>query len=162
MRANRPPLLTPDLSVYDPWSGGTTSVVGVISTDAWAGGVSDAITLTAYVSSANRQRLTALAQRSLNNASVTFNFVDDVWDANVKRYYASLEPASPPLRAQLAHNATGGPALQVSTAPGPVQSPQNYAMTMTVNPPSSGQQTIRVASSSSTSAVKAWGVQTTP
>ena len=88
---------------------------------------------------------------------MTFNFTDDVWDPVAKRYYASFAPASPPLRAQLSRNPDGTAALQVASTPGPVQSPQNYAMSMTVVPQSNTQQTIRVASSSSASAIKTWG-----
>ena len=59
--------LAADISVSDPQSGATTSVVGVISSDAWQGGVSDPITMTAYISTANRQRLAALTQSDLYN-----------------------------------------------------------------------------------------------
>ena len=157
--------LAADISVSDPQSGATTSVVGVISSDAWRGGVSDPITMTAYISTANRQRLAALTQSDLYNATVLFNFANDVWDPNRRTYYDSFAPASPPLRAQLTTNAGGNPTFALASTPGPVESPQNYAMSMTVvPPPGSGgaQQQIRVASSSTTSDVRVWGTQTAP
>jgi hypothetical protein len=150
--------LTPDIEVYDPGTGASGLVVGVISTDAWAGGTGDAISLTAYVSSANRQRLQTLLQKALPTTAVSFDFANYAWDASGKRYFESFGPVSPPLRGQLAHSANGAPALQVASTPGPVQSPQNYAMTMSVVPGSGGAQSIRVAGSSTASQVKPWGI----
>ena len=153
--------LIPDISVSDPQSGATTTVVGVMSADEWAGGASDPISLTAYISNANRQRLVPLTQTPPTNTAVTFNFANDVWDQVAKRYFVSFAPVSPPLRGQLSRNG-GAVALQVASAPGP-QSPPSYAMTMTVVPPASGgPQSIRVATSSTASAVKTWGIATAP
>ncbi len=121
--------------------------------------------MTAYISTANRHRLAALTQSELAHAEVLFNFANDAWDPNRKAYYDSFAPASPPLRAQVTSNAGGNPAFALASTPGPVQSPQNYAMSMTVvPPPGSGgaQQQIRVAGSSTTSDVKVWGTQTAP
>lgn len=157
--------LAADISVTDPQSGETTPVVGVISSDGWQGGVNDPITMTAYISSANRQRLAALTQSEIANAEVLFNFSNDVWDSTRKVYYDSFAPQHPPLRAQVTSNASGNPTFQLASTPGPVQSPQNYAMSMTViPPPGSGgaQQQIRVASSSTASDVRVWGTQTAP
>ncbi|HEX3605201.1 MAG TPA: hypothetical protein VH134_04720, partial [Candidatus Dormibacteraeota bacterium] len=152
--------LTPDISVTDRQSGAATSVVGVVSTDNWSGGTVDPITMTAYISTANRQRIQGTLQRALPTRAVTFDFANHNWDAVNKRYFVSFAPASPPLHGQLSMNSTSRqPDLSVASTPGPVQTPQNWAMRMSVDPQPGSAQTIRVAASSSSSAVRMWGTQ---
>jgi len=98
-----------------------------------------------------------LPQRTLSTTAVTFNFGNSAYDQIDRVYYVSFAPMAPPLRGQL-HRTNGTPSLQVSSTPGPVQNPQNDAMSMSVDPASGGAQSIRVASSHTASATKAWGM----
>jgi hypothetical protein len=154
--------LTPDISVTDRQSGATASVVGVVSTDNWSGGTGDPITMTAYISTANWQRIYAALRQPLPTRAVTFDFANHNWDVQTKRYFVSFAPTSPPLHGQLSINSSHQPVLSVASTPGPVQTPQNYAMSMSVDPQPGSAQTIRVAASSSASMVKAWGIQAAP
>lgn len=142
-----------DIVVHNAGTGASATVVGVIETDAWAGGTANPISLTVYISSSNRQRVLAIpAQTMSSNPSVVFDFANYSWDPNVQKYYESFGPVSPPLRGQLQSSS-----FHMSSTPGPVQTPANYAMSMSLTPASGGVQNIRVASTSSTPLVKAWG-----
>lgn len=145
--------LPADIVVHNAGTGASASVVGVIETDAWAGGTANPISLTVYISSNNRQRVLAIpAQTMSSNPSVVFDFANYSWDASVQKYYEAFGPVSPPLRGQLQSSS-----FHMSSTPGPLQTPTNYAMSMTLTPASGGAQNIRVAASSTTPLVKTWG-----
>lgn len=143
--------LPADFSVHNAGTGATVNVVGVIGSDAWDGTTAGPISLTVYISSNNRQRVLAIS--TSGNPAVVFDFANYSWDPNVQKYYESFGPQTPPLRGQLQSSS-----FHMSSTPGPVQSPTNYSMSMSLTPASGGAQNIRVASSANTPLIKLWGM----
>jgi len=124
---------TPDISVASP--GTNVSVVGVLSSIDWAGGVADPIVLHAMVSTANKQILALYEHQILSTASVSFNFQVWSYDPVRKVFFEAFSPQNgQPLSGLIAKQ--GATYLfSVASSPGTdVPNPVNFEFTITILP----------------------------
>jgi hypothetical protein len=152
--------LRADLNLKDPITGGAISAVAVLSQFSWNSGVSDPLSFTGQISTANKQTLAALLSKTMTNAQVQVGFKVFEYDPLAKKYFAALAPSTAAgLKGAIVKSGTT-PKLTVATAPdGTVQSPQNFQMSLQMAPPSIAQS-IQYAPAAGKTVMKTWGVAT--
>jgi hypothetical protein len=131
-------------------------VVGVISHFMWETGTTDAMYISAQVSTANKQHLAELLFGSWTHVEVTFNVSIYEYDPLKKAYFKSMW-ADAELEGVLEKN---GDDLNLSVADDPsseVQSPKNFTMQVGIKPQTK-EQSVNMATGSGKTVVKQWGV----
>lgn len=136
-----------------------SKVVGVLNNYMWATGITDAIYLSAQVSTNNKQALAAALLGSWSNIEVEITYVVYEYDPKAKKYYKS-NSVDKPLKGLLEKS---GDELNLSVADDPsseVQSPKNFTLQIGVKPQTL-EQTVNLATASGKNLVKQWGVTET-
>ena len=147
---------TPDFTVTVPTNPPSTkTVVGVLSSQTWNGGLADPIQLKAQISTANKQKV-ALYQHSASNLTAQFTFVIYSYDPAVQTWFVSLTgTGTSSLQAQVVKVGTTVE-VTLDTTPGSVLSPQNWGVAIAFAP-QLVHQTLTLKPSSGTTVTKSWG-----
>jgi hypothetical protein len=165
--------LAADQSVGNPLTpdSAPSSVVGVFTHVLWETAATDPIHLAFQVSAANRQTLMALLLGSSSTSVPTarVSFVVYEYDPLAKRYFEAYKPA-PAVTSTVTVGTLSavverqGGDMSISVADDPseeVQSPRNFAVQLTLLPPSGGSaQPVQIATAVSKKVNKAWGPMT--
>ncbi|MET0402229.1 MAG: hypothetical protein ABW123_07480 [Cystobacter sp.] len=136
-----------------------SKVVGVLNYYQWDTGITDAMNLSAQISTNNKQTLNAALYGSWSNVQVEIQYVIYEYDPKAKKYYKS-NTVDAVLKGLLAKQ---GDELQLHVAEDPsseVQSPKNFTMQLAVKPQTI-EQTVTLATGSTKNLVKQWGVTET-
>lgn len=136
-----------------------SKVVGVLNHYMWATGITDAIYLSAQISTNNKQALAAALLGSWSNIEVSLSYVVYEYDPKAKKYYKS-NSVDAALKGLLEKS---GDELNLSVADDPsseVQSPKNFTLQIGVKPQTL-EQTVNLATASGKNLVKQWGVTET-
>lgn len=151
----------PDLTVTQPLTGGTISVVGVLQKLTWAGGAGDPLEFVFHVSQENATLIKALAQTTLENITVSKAgwWIAD-YDQKTKLWYEKAFPVSP---STVSGTLQGKdiPTLEVDLAGAPETDGTDvmlYKVALGIVPPANQQYALHFANSAATSMVKAWGL----
>ena len=134
-------------------------VVGVISHVLWETGTTDAMYLSAQVSTANKQKLAELLFGAWSNVEVKVKFDVYEYDPLKKQYFKSMW-SDAELDGVLEKN---GDALNLSVADDPsheVQSPKNFTLQVGVKPQTK-EQSVNMSTGTGKNVVKQWGVTET-
>lgn len=131
-------------------------VVGVLNHYLWETGTTDAMYLSAQVSTANKQTLSAALMGTWANIQVEFQYVVYEYDPLQKKYFKSnyIDAA---LKGILEKS---GDDLNLSVADEEsreVQSPKNFVLQVGIKPQTL-EQTVNLATGSGKNIVKQWGV----
>jgi hypothetical protein len=168
--------LASDLTVFTPYNSasapaytgvkpanGQVSVVGVIENISWQGGVGDAISVSAYISSENANLIKALKSMTLKTTSVTsIGFWVSNFDEEVKAWFEEFYPKAPALfTGQI--NAVSKTDVRLHVADEPVKVAPNievnvYNVYMELVPAANQTATFSVATSPTKVVVKNWGL----
>jgi hypothetical protein len=131
-------------------------VVGVLNHFLWETGITDAMYLSAQISTSNKQILSAALMGTWANVNVEFQYVVYEYDPLAKKYFkSSFTDAA--LKGILEKN---GDDLNLSVADDPsteVQSPKNFVCQLGIKPQTL-EQAINLATGSGKNIVKKWGV----
>jgi hypothetical protein len=131
-------------------------VVGVLNHFLWETGITDAMYLSAQISTSNKQILSAALMGTWANVNVEFKYVVYEYDPLAKKYFkSSFTDAA--LKGILEKN---GDDLNLSVADDPsheVQSPKNFVCQLGIKPQTL-EQAINLATGSGKNIVKKWGV----
>ncbi len=139
----------PDKTIAD-------KVVGVLNHYMWETGTTDAMYMSAQISTENKQTLAAALLGSWSNIEVEIKYVVYEYDPKLKKYYKS-NSVDAVLKGLLEKN---GDELNLSVADDPsteVLSPKNFTLQMGVKPQSL-EQTVNLATASGKNLVKQWGI----
>ncbi|MFY0577276.1 hypothetical protein ACN28S_25810 [Cystobacter fuscus] len=139
----------PDKTIAD-------KVVGVLNHYMWETGTTDAMYMSAQISTENKQTLAAALLGSWSNIEVEIKYVVYEYDPKLKKYYKS-NSVDAVLKGLLEKN---GDELNLSVADDPsseVQSPKNFTLQIGVKPQSL-EQTVNLATASGKNLVKQWGI----
>jgi hypothetical protein len=156
--------LRADLQVSDPLTAGNDKptvvpVVGVLEKFSWAGGAADPLHLDFYVSQENATQLKALQQTALKNTAVkVMDFIVIDFDPEAKAWFTGLIPAQQ-LSGTIAGQ--GNPQLNVDLTPVPVKDGIDvmvYKVSIAVSPQLHQVYSLKLANSSTRTAVKSWGL----
>lgn len=131
-------------------------VVGVLNHYLWETGTTDAIYLSAQVSTSNKQVLSAALMGTWANVAVEFQYVVYEYDPLQKKYFKS-NFSDKVLLGILEKN---GGDLNLSVADDPsteVQSPKNFTLQVGIKPKTQ-EQTVNLATGSGKNLVKQWGI----
>ncbi|EYF05025.1 hypothetical protein [Chondromyces apiculatus] len=140
------------------------TVVGVIDSFSWGGGVGDPISISAYISAENAQQLQVKQQTTLKNTKVTklswwlVNF-----DEETKAWFEEAYPMNPQeVAGQL--NAPGKTDIRLSIASEAVKVAPNidvnvYNVFFEIVPAANSTYDLRFATSASKQFVKGWGLK---
>jgi len=170
--------LARDLQVAVPWGGSaapayaglapstssapgaplTAKVVGVIEKFSWAGGVGDAIQISAWVSQQNAVQLKALQQTTLKTTAISaLGFWIGDYDQETKVWFEQAYPAAPAkVGAQLKPSG-----LNVDLSPTPVKAGIDvnvYKISLEIVPGANQASTLQFATSSKAKVAKSWGL----
>ncbi|MFY2561595.1 hypothetical protein ACN469_28605 [Corallococcus terminator] len=133
--------------------------VGVLSSYLWETGVTDALYLSAQISTANKQKIAEMLLGTFSNIEVVMKYVVYEYDPLAKKYFKS-NFVDADLNGILEKN---GDRLNIAVADNEsreVQSPKNFTFQIGVKPKTL-EQSINVAAASSKNIVKKWGVTET-
>jgi hypothetical protein len=136
-----------------------TKVVGVLNHYLWETGYTDAMYMSAQISTSNKQVLSAALLGTMSNIEVVFSYCVYEYDPAQKKYFKSAY-ADAELKGILEKN---GDELNLSVADDPsteVQSPKNYTLQAGIKPQTI-EQTVNMATGSGKNLVKQWGVTET-
>lgn len=139
----------PDKTIAD-------KVVGVLNHYMWETGTTDAMYMSAQISTENKQTLAAALLGSWSNIEVEIKYVVYEYDPKLKKYYKS-NSVDAVMKGLLEKN---GDELNLSVADDPsseVQSPKNFTLQIGVKPQSI-EQTVNLATASGKNLVKQWGI----
>ena len=153
-----------DLQVSDPLTAGNgkplvVPVAGVLEKFSWAGGTGDPLQLDFYVSQENAFQIKALQQTTLTNTAVkVLDFLIADYDQEAKAWFTALIPGQP-----LGGTITGkgNPQLNVDLTPVPVKDGIDvnvYKVSIAIAPQAHQVYALKLASSSTRTVVKSWGV----
>jgi hypothetical protein len=131
-------------------------VVGVLNHYLWETGITDAMYLSAQISTNNKQVLSAALMGTWANIQVEFQYTVFEYDPLQKKYFKSnyIDAA---LKGILEKN---GDDLNLSVADEPsteVQSPKNFTLQVGIKPQTL-EQTVNLATGSGKNLVKQWGI----
>ncbi|SEL89302.1 hypothetical protein SAMN05444354_109205 [Stigmatella aurantiaca] len=143
-------------AVKEPEQGKTLEkVVGVMSEYAWDTGPTDAMYLSAQISTANKQLLSGAMLSSLTNIEVSFKYVIYEYDPVQKKYFKSnfSDAALKGILEKRGEDLVLDVAEEPSTE---VQEPKNFTLSLGIKAQS--EQTINLAASAGAPVVKNWGV----
>lgn len=144
------------LDPEEPTKAMTGGVVGVMSHVLWETGITDAMYLSAQVSTANKQLLSAMLMGKWTSVDVTFHFTVYEYDQLKKKYFKSMWTDAE-LHGVLEKN---GQDLNLSVADDPsseVQSPRNYTLQIGIKPQTL-EQSVHIATGIEKNLVKQWGI----
>jgi hypothetical protein len=153
-----------DLQVSDPLTAGNgeplvVPVGGVIEKFSWAGGAGDPLELDFYASQGNAFQIKALQQTTLKNTAVkVLDFLIADYDQESKAWFTELIPVQP-LGGTI--SGKGNPQLNVDLTPVPVKDGIDvnvYKVSIVIAPQAHQVYTLKLASSSTRTVVKSWGV----
>jgi hypothetical protein len=156
--------LRADLQVSDPLAAGNgkpmvVPVVGVLEKFSWAGGAADPLHFDVCVSQENAAQLRALQQTALKNTAVkVLDFIVIDYDQEAKAWFTELIPAQP-LSGTIAGQ--GNPQLNVDLTGIPVKDGIDvmvYKISIAVSPQAHQLYSLKLANSSTRTAVKSWGL----
>jgi hypothetical protein len=131
-------------------------VVGVLNHYLWETGVTDAMYLSAQVSTANKQMVASALLGTWSNVEVVFSYTVYEYDPLAKKYFKS-NYIDKELKGILEKN---GDDLNLSIADDPsteVQSPKNFTLQVGIKPQTE-EQSVNIATGSGKQLVKQWGV----
>jgi hypothetical protein len=134
----------------------SAKVVGVLNHFLWETGTTDAMYISAQISTNNKQVLSAALMGTWANVNVEFQYVVYEYDPLAKKYFkSSFTDAA--LKGILEKN---GDDLNLSVADSEsteVQSPKNFTCQVGIKP-ATQEQAVNMATGSSKNIVKKWGV----
>ncbi|HEU5392958.1 MAG TPA: hypothetical protein VFV73_44445 [Streptosporangiaceae bacterium] len=156
--------LRADLQVSDPLAAGNgeplaVPVAGVIEKFSWAGGTGDPLQLDFFVSQENAFQIKALQQTTLKSAAVkALDFLIADYDQEAKAWFTALIPGQP-----LSGTITGkaSPQLMVDMTPVPAKDGIDvnvYEASIAIAPPPHQVYALKMASGSTRTVAKSWGV----
>jgi hypothetical protein len=154
--------LTPSLEVVDPTDfTKKVKVVGVLSSIAWEGGITEPLAFSCQIGTVNKNIVALLAHKDLSNTEVkvAFNVYD--YDPQTKTFYKSLHTNDVEMMA-LVHKTGGQLHIAVSEqASSEVPNPLNYSMSLGAMPAStaSDPNVVHIAVSSTDKLAKQWGLK---
>lgn len=134
----------------------SAKVVGVLNHYLWETGITDAMYLSAQISTSNKQVLSAALMGAWANVNVEFQYVIYEYDPLAKKYFKS-NFTDAVLKGILEKN---GDELNLTVADDPsheVQSPKNFTCQVGIKP-ATQEQAVNMATGSSKNIVKKWGV----
>ena len=146
-------------TIKDPEQPGSdfgSKVVGVLSHYLWETGTTDAMYLSAQISTANKQALAAKLLTDWTNMEVTFSYVVYEYDPREKKYFKSNH-ADAELKGILEKN---GNDLNLTVADDPsreVQSPENFTLQVGIKPQTQ-EQVVHMATGLNKNLSKQWGI----
>jgi len=149
-------------TIYDPEQPDkvlATKCVGVLSSYLWETGATDALYLSAQISTTNKQSIATMLLGTFSNIEVVMKYVIYEYDPIAKKYFKS-NFVDADLNGILEKN---GDRLNIAVADNEsreVQSPKNFTFQIGVKPKTI-EQSINVAAASSKNIVKKWGVTET-
>jgi hypothetical protein len=150
--------LAADLTACNAGTTQTVSVAGVIDSLAWSTAAADPLTVTAYVSAANWQRL-KLYQQSASNISVSFGFAAYANDPVQRVYFAQFSSGQTTAVPAPAVTTTLAKPLLVATTPFTgIASPTLYQVQFQAAAPATSAL-LTVGNSATARVVKSWGRQ---
>jgi hypothetical protein len=135
-------------------------VVGVLNHYLWETGVTDAMYLSAQVSTANKQMVASALLGTWSNVEVVFSYTVYEYDPLAKKYFKS-NYIDKELKGILEKN---GDDLNLSIADDPsteVQSPKNFTLQVGIKPQTE-EQSVNIATGSGKQLVKQWGSGASP
>ena len=154
------PLEADQSTIKDPEQPGAdlgAKVVGVLSHFLWETGTTDAMYMSAQISTSNKQALAAKLLTDWTNMEVTFSYVVYEYDPRQKKYFKSNHQDAE-LKGILEKN---GNDLNLTVADDPsreVQSPENYSFQIGVKPQPTAQA-FHLATGVGQNFVKSWGLK---
>src|SRR6218665_164775 len=143
------------LDPMNPSAAISGGVVGVLSHYLWELGTTDAMYLSAQISTANKKDLTAALLADMTDMSVTFSYIVYEYDPMDKKFFLSNKGEK--LEGILEKN---GDSLNLSVADeesSEVQSPKNFTMQLGIKPQTK-EQTIEMATGFQKNVAKKWGI----
>jgi hypothetical protein len=150
--------LTPDLTACNAGTTQTVTVAGVIDSLAWSTATSDPLTVTAYVSLANWQRL-RLSLQSPSTTSVSFGFAAYAYDPIQRVYFPQFSSGQTTAVPPPAVTTTLAQPTSVSSAPFTgIASPTLYQVRFVAAAPTTSAL-LTVGNSATIRVVKSWGRQ---
>lgn len=133
-----------------------TKVVGVLNHYMWETGMTDAMYLSAQISTSNKQVVSSALLGTWSNVEVLFKYIVYEYDPLAKKYFKS-NFIDADLKGILEKN---GDDLNLSVADDPsseVQSPKNYTLQVGIKP-QTVEQTVNLATGAGKNLVKQWGI----
>jgi|GEM_PF-1137068 len=154
-------LRTPD--TLDKGRSELGTFLGVLAKINWGGGISDPFELTCHISTYNKQKISTLLHRNLQNISVEFSFIVYDYDPIAKKYFPGFRNITVPLKGFLFKE--GGKDLQIKIEGKgtEVSSPENWALSLKIVPQAIEQEVKYAvaakdaAKGKETAIVKKWG-----
>jgi hypothetical protein len=149
--------LAPDIQGFNAEAQKPEAVVGVLSSNAWAGGGGDPISLEAYLSAQNHQRVSSLLQGPLSTFGVTFNFASFGYDPVARRWCRRFYPVTPPLQGAVQRSGARELRITLDLPPWQAAGVQAWGMSVSIMP-AVMQQTLACATSCQNRVVRPWGI----
>jgi hypothetical protein len=160
-----PKPMTQDISVKTPPVMGqasqskTGSVVGVLQSFQWSGGLADPIALKFNVSQANKTTLLGMLHTTMTNTAVQLGLVVYTYDQATRLWFTALASQdAAPLKGNIAKQ--GGKTLELTIASQASQAVTNqptWEVDMTMMPQPIGQQML-FATAPNSNVIKSWGL----
>jgi len=156
-------LRDPNKLTVDPKN--LSNYVGVLSKISWAGGIGDPIELSIHISTYNKQVISTLLHKTLENIQVEFGFIVHDYDPLKKQYFPAFFGGTTPnegsTRLKGLIYKEGGKELQlkIEGKGTEVTSPENWILSLKVIPQTL-QQSINFAVAVGMNVVKQWGTAT--
>jgi hypothetical protein len=150
--------LSPDIQGFNAETQKPEAVVGVLSSNNWGGGATDPITMEAYLSSQNHQRVSSLLQGPLSTLAVTFNFASFEYDSVARRWCRRFYAATPPLQGMVEKRGQDL-SIRLDLPPWQADGVQTWGMHVGIMP-ALKRQVLGCATSCQNRVVRTWGVTT--
>ncbi|HZD31287.1 MAG TPA: hypothetical protein VE779_06475 [Candidatus Angelobacter sp.] len=135
------------------------TVVAVLSSVKWAGGVANPLQFVGQVSLANAEYISNFLQQTSPFDSIRFKFLVYQYDQQPKQYFEEFYSGNAEMQGIFAQQGKVLD-LQMYTTPMPYPAnPPTFQFTIAIMPaPLAGQQMLQVASSATAKLAKPWGV----
>jgi len=146
-------------TIKDPEQPGAdlgTKVVGVLSHYLWETGTTDAMYLSAQISTANKQSLSAKLLTDWTNMEVSFTYVVYEYDPREKKYFKSNH-LDAELQGILEKNGNDLNLTVADDASREVQSPENFTLQIGIKPQTK-EQVVHMATGVGKNLSKQWGI----
>ncbi|HEX5745418.1 MAG TPA: hypothetical protein VFZ09_04185 [Archangium sp.] len=152
-------LVADQATIKDPEQPGSdfgSKVVGVLSHYLWETGTTDAMYLSAQISTSNKQALQAKLLTDWTNMEVTFNYVVYEYDPKEKKYFKSNH-LDAELKGILEKNGNDLNLSVADDASREVQSPENFTLQIGIKPQTL-EQVVHMATGLNKNLSKQWGI----
>jgi hypothetical protein len=148
--------LAADIQGFNVTTQTPQAVVGVLSDARWDGGPADPISLTAWLSAQNQQRVSSLLKAAQSTTAVTFDFTTYQYDPVARAFCRRFWPAAAPLQAMV-QKLGSSLSISIDSTPWQGSGVQAWGMSITIVPKPT-QQSLMYAVSCQSKVRRPWGI----